>query len=344
LAAFALLLDRRLVQPRPWHDMRLGILAGLLGLCRLDFGVVLAATLALLWLRRSLETRSVLVIGLLAGFVAFPWLGFVHSASGHWVPSSGAAQSGTLTLAAIPLRAQAMFSGLLGILAPWTYPQAGRLAGLFGLLGLACIAILGPRATNVPTAFRVSAGLRALAPGLVLLVPVYILTNAAGHFYQRYAMPLSVLVIPMLAWRVVEIFERHARVKAWLLDAALLACFAVLAFGSLHLGRVGNSHSASAGYLFRHTSPTDRIGAAQSGAIGYFHDNVLNLDGKMNHAALDALRAGALMTYIDADRINVLIDWRAFFASLPADWLAKNWQPCDGEKVHNGASLCMRRR
>ena len=51
------------------------------------------------------------------------------------------------------------------------------------------------------------------------------------------------------------------------------------------------------------------IGAGQTGTLGYFVRSVVNLDGKVNHEAMRALRSGTIDQYILDRGIEILIDW-----------------------------------
>jgi hypothetical protein len=347
IAAFALELDAGLPRLRPRQALRLGLLAGLVGLCRLDFGVVFAVTLAWLLVRRQVRWPAVATMAAAASCIAFPWLGVVHEISGAWVPSSGTAQAGAASLFGMLERAYVMLTAMTGVIAPWTYPQAGSTGVAFGVVGLAVLTwfVLRARASvaHDKLSLRAVPGLRAMVPGLLALPLVYIATSSAPHFYQRYALPVAVIAIPVLSCVVVDLWVHHARAARWWIDVALGANLLLWALASLHLGRVGNPHSVSAGYLLRNTSPSDRIGAFQSGVIGYFHDNVFNLDGKMNHEGLAAKQHGDMVGYIDRVNIDVLVDWRILLhEQLPEQWLTSEWQTC-GEEVPNAASVCLRR-
>src|SRR3712207_9582902 len=54
--------------------------------------------------------------------------------------------------------------------------------------------------------------------------------------------------------------------------------------------------------------PICRVGAFESGTLGYFHDDTVNLDGKVNRGALRAARSGTSPDYVDRMRIDVLVD------------------------------------
>ena len=57
------------------------------------------------------------------------------------------------------------------------------------------------------------------------------------------------------------------------------------------------------------TPPGATVGVFNCGAIAYFSDrHVVNLDGKVNAVALDALRQGRLAEFVDREGIDYVID------------------------------------
>ena len=87
--------------------------------------------------------------------------------------------------------------------------------------------------------------------------------------------------------------------------------------------------------------PQARIGALQSGALGFFRDEVVNLDGKVNVAALE--RRNDLEAYVNEQRIDWLVDWEVLLerdlfrsASVPPGWRrvkAEEITACDGGTI-----------
>jgi hypothetical protein len=63
------------------------------------------------------------------------------------------------------------------------------------------------------------------------------------------------------------------------------------------------------------------VGAPQSGTLGYFHDRTLNLDGKVNPLALEALKERRRGEYIVESNAEYLVDWESLAWPLPAKFL-----------------------
>jgi hypothetical protein len=67
----------------------------------------------------------------------------------------------------------------------------------------------------------------------------------------------------------------------------------------------------AARWVEANSAPDDTIGVFQSGAVGYFSNRrVINLDGKVNRDALDAIRSGNLGDYLRKSGIDIVIDDR----------------------------------
>jgi hypothetical protein len=328
-----------------------GALFGLCGLARVDFGLVLFFWLLLLVGWRQVTVKACLTMGTIAFLVVLPWLFWVHAVSGSWLPSSGSAQMAAVTLENFPVRSLAMLLALTQNLFPVVFFGGRPLVGV-GVLACVvatfCFMLYAARRSQVV----VPAVLRAWVLSVSLLPLVYLSMFWSTHFYARYVAPLMVVSLPLLALGLAFGADKlqHIAKRAWFGGAAyflaiLLVVNGFLAFFSLHRGFVGNSHSVSAGFV-RHKLPeTSKVGAFQSGVIGYFNANVVNLDGKVNTDALRAASQGRFDDYLRESEIRYLVDWRDLLDDVfrkgvvnKADWL-----PCSDE-VPNAASICLRRR
>jgi hypothetical protein len=84
------------------------------------------------------------------------------------------------------------------------------------------------------------------------------------------------------------------------------------------------------------------VGAFQSGVVGFFHENTVNLDGKMDHQALEAWRSDEIGRYIDSEKVTVLVEWRSVLEqNLSKEYLAA-WNACPGV-LRDDRSVCLTR-
>ena len=84
------------------------------------------------------------------------------------------------------------------------------------------------------------------------------------------------------------------------------------------------------------------VGAAQSGTVGFFNPNVINLDGKIDSDAGYSIYHDGIRQCIDREHIEVLVDWpdifRTFlFAGLDEE-SSSLWKLCDEQPT--GVSRC----
>jgi hypothetical protein len=167
------------------------------------------------------------------------------------------------------------------------------------------------------------------------------------HFYGRYAAPLLVITFPLLAVVGAGAIQNRTRATHIAALLAMPACFAVWSFFCFHLGRVGNSLTLEAGFVHEHFSGT-KVGAFQSGVVGYFNPNVINLDGKVNYMALLYKKEHKLESYIDDQGIQVIVDRQDYIShDLDQTWLHSKWQPCEEGNPPNDigvdVTLCFKR-
>ena len=67
----------------------------------------------------------------------------------------------------------------------------------------------------------------------------------------------------------------------------------------------------------------------------------MNLDGKIDHDALEYLKHNHVDEYIDAEKIVVLVDWKtAISRYLPEQYILNSWKPCQKE-IPDERSVCL---
>ena len=321
----------------------LGIAAGFAGEARIDFGLIFACVMAVMLLMRFIDWARVLLAGSIALVIVAPWFLFVHRVDGTWLPSSGRAESTLITLSTLPDRSERMLFAVLGHLVPWSYAGMSKVSTLAGVVSAAfLIWLFRDRAASLLRNSKNAVPLvKIWFPAFIGLAVLYVVLFNATHFYYRYSAIIAVLSIPLMAsWLAITPLVRRYAVA---IPVALLMCFVAWTYGALHTGRIGNSQTIVAGYIHRNY-PDARVGAFQSGVVGFFNSNVENLDGKLNRPALEAERQHRLSAFLDEQKVDVIADWRSLItAYLPDNYVQNTFEPCP-LPISSGETVCLIRK
>ncbi len=334
-----------------WRDAAgLGCLFGIAALIRIDFLAIASVFLLIALLRRKLGFWQTALTGSLTLLFVSPWLLWVKSVGGSWMPSSGQTQSIIISSESLLTRLGMMAISLADHATPWAYEANRMPLVLIGALSI--LAVITWLWRNNEEAMN--AGLRSVvnrcpfcfewAVSLTGLVLVYSFFFWSWHFFTRYSAPVLILGLPIMAALFQKRLKASSR-RAWAgFLAVLLVSFSAAAFLSLHTGRVGNSLSINAGFVEEEFPKSAKVGAFQSGVLGFFNRDVSNLDGKIDVAALRHLKSKNMAFHLDEEGINVLIDWPGFIqADIDGEYLKREWIPYR-KKVPGGRSICLVRK
>ncbi len=301
---------------RPWTAARtvvIGVLCGLLVLTRIDtalFVLLFSGTIACVP-RSDLAKHRIsraATIALISAIVSSPWWLYNLLRFGSLLPSSGSAVFdwewrpgramvlGLYTAGhAIPLPIRTYW--------PWRYEWCA-----VTVLAAAAIVLLrrGDRRSAVYTLMALDNYRGAgFVVSLLFYVGVIIFVYAmspAWWMYERYTSPVVVLSVPALALVIARVMPRQVGVVAPLAALCLLATVRANLRSPLN-----GSYQSQVRVVQRHVPDGVAVGALQSGTLGYFRDHVVNLDGKVNAAALPA--RGHLDDYAQTIELNWLADW-----------------------------------
>ncbi len=149
----------------------------------------------------------------------------------------------------------------------------------------------------------------------VVMIAAYSFYVFGVFFFARYYFPLYFVACIYAGLFLEEVLRRVpvGLVPARAAVAVLLVMY-VGAFGYMAYTCACRSHAVYCFYdmacwVDENTSPDDTIGVFQSGAIGYLANRkVINLDGKVNNKALDALKNGDLGDYLRKEGVDVIVD------------------------------------
>ena len=325
LAGAVLLLDRW----ERWTPRRVilaGLLLGALVWARIDEVVFVAAfgLVSVVRARRHLRRAfAPLAACAIAALLLMPWFAWNIHLDGSPMPSSGKAEStgvDPVVNAGAALRALGAWSAP-PLLRPSLHDDAMILSYI--LAAVAIVLTLGA-IRYVLRRRRVALGSGTLALMLFsgFLVYWYIARFGPWWFLERYLSPLLLITIPFLA-TALELSRPRRRaipVLAGIVLVANVPLFAVLASGphwpppawaarESNLGTHTNlNYEEQYAWVREHVNPSCVVGAYETGTLVYFRDRSVNLDGKVDHAALDARLAGKAPEYVDRRHVDVMMD------------------------------------
>jgi len=328
------------------HAARFGLALGFAGLARIDL-LLFALPALVLWassahragLRAARRIGAVAIAASLALATMAPWLIYSWTWTGSLFPVSGRAvrymelstvgHHPTWTTLYLP-----MIRSALGVAARW---NAVLLVAIAGAVACAVFISGSERSRLRHSARRVMAALAPVLPGLafaLLLLVAYAFVIFGRWHFPRYLFPLAVpltwafaLLIDVLLRPDPErgtgqIRAGGARAARWcaglLVAVAVGGLVAQPPFARLFRPLHGTWGYRPIGEWARRAFHAGaRIGASQSGALGYFADSlvVVNLDGVVNRDVYDAMRAGHALDYVRRSQIHRLV-WQDDVAFL----------------------------
>ena len=307
------------------------VLLALTCLARLDF-ILAALSISIIFLyKKKINISGFIYILFLAALFTSPWFIYIHSVTGTFIPSSGPAQAMFVnSLDDFLSRIFLIINAVSDHAVPFIY-TANRIAGGAVCLLIACIFILYSLRKKIFSKANFNSNSDILIYWLIAYLSFtlfYGLTSTAIHFYIRYLAPLAVIFIPVAASAVNALIENSGRykLKFSIIILLFLISFFGYAFYFYHTGNTGWSRTISAGYLQDEQFKNKKIGAFQSGVTGYFNENVINLDGKIDYSALKYIKQNEIDKYIEQQKIDVISDWQMYIDFINPLYLKSNWK------------------
>lgn len=194
---------------------------------------------------------------------------------------------------------------------PGLFGIAASIAG-FGLIVM--MIVVARRHRDDPDMRRISE-LGFLLVAAVSLMAAYAFYVFGVFFFIRYLYPIYFIACIIAAFYLQLLFKRvdacryRLRACVFIGFVAYLGAFAYMSYTSAFRSQATYYFYDVARWIDDHTSRDDTIGVFQGGAIGYLSDRkVINLDGKVNGEALDALRHKRIDAYLEENGVNVVLD------------------------------------
>ncbi len=354
LVAVAYYTERFRPHPSPGRAVTLGLVLGLAVLARVDALLLVPALAWDAWRRRLKAWRAWGLAALVSLAVLSPWIAANRAVLGRTAPESGEATRFLSAAYAVHDIPRLTASGRHGSLPLWAH-NLGRSGLLLGtspaLHPLSRAFERGSDALGIPPARRTAGIVVLLVAALAvaawllgarrllalwrqqgfllvyagLLVAAYSFVVYGHIFFSRYYTPLFALSIACACLVFDALLQRlPGRRRRGAVATAVLALYVVfLPYMAWNRLRSGDYRFINVvRWLESQTPAGARIGIFNSGAIGYFSDrHVVNLDGKVNHDALVALRHDDLQSYLVRERIDYVVDhsWILDHFLLPAE-------------------------
>lgn len=326
--------------------VELGILSGLLLLCRLDSVVILFPFYLLLLFTSRIQFRRLAVIMIIALVIYLPWQLYILDVTGNLLQSSARSQLAFLGYYDMNYLLEQFFTSVIQSLTPFLYTGNIRLWLMFpfGIAYVIIFIIVYIKYREVIIKGTSETKLKMIFIPMVIMLLVYFVFSNAPYFYFRYLAFIMILSLPFL----VIIFSFLIPNVRQALRAPILlipvVAFTMQAYLYFHSGKSALTITMRPTFVKENFDDKTRIGAFQTGTLGYYFDNVINLDGKMNNAALENYQQGTLEEYIDSTKIDVLIDWNEIFIEmLDPVYLQSNWK-IYSKDIGDGRTICFVRK
>jgi hypothetical protein len=316
----------------PWRRLGTASLLGILTLVRIDAAIFVAILVTVDFIAGSGEPgarlkRAATLAGVSALFL-LPWLAYGWLQFGSVMPISG--QSLTLTQPDkdVPLAMYNMGGALIRDLFP-TY-WGGRFRRLSALAFISLLALLwiGARRRGLSIgdvwhaldgrARRMRNAATSLGVFVAALAIVYARDSNAAYFWPRYMIVAAVFGVAVIGSATAFAWSVSPRLGAFMW--AVLCLPSLLFVPAWHgVGGAVPAYLAGLSYsngplldqvelVRRYAKPGDRVGAPQSGTLGFFVDGAYNLDGKVSASALTARKHKALVRFMLDQHIDLMVD------------------------------------
>jgi len=323
LLAYALV--ARFLQTHAMNSLKdaakLGVLLGFVVLVRIDAVTLCFVVVGwMLFFRR--HERGLLhaaLVGIIAFAVSSPWWIYNVVQFGSLVPVSGQSES---KVAFDSARIVPMLTSIAKSLSPWAYTSAtvSLLVASLQLAVVAVITVLGIRTWRslngtgeyLERKRNLGSFIAVFVTTLALLVVVYFITSVASWFYWRYLAVASILSIGLTVLSLKWLSARRPRLVIVAI-VGLAAWSTVYPVGSfVHKGNDLQTNQVK--LVSEYVPDGERVASIQSGTLGFFEENVVNLDGKVNPNALkNRSRTGY---FLRENEINWFADWTVLFPMI----------------------------
>lgn len=341
-----------------WSTVGIGLLIGITCWARIDAVFLLATItflhvlLAFIYNKKQLTIRIIesFVIGTTAIITISPWLLYNKLSFGNFTPISGKAQSISASFGSNASELPSTLFEYLTVILPIPH----SLEKTIPFLVLSLLTLLIAIAVLIHLASYLNKQELILLYFTVIFsfcfIVYYGFFFGAPHFVQRYLFPISpfftiftVTIIFTGLTRFPRIFNQYKIMSIILL---FIVTFTIALNSLIYKSGNNHMHFQVVEWVKDNVEDSVWIGAIQTGTLGFFHDRTINLDGKVNPAALNAAVNKQLPEYIvnqefdsDGNKINYLADWSGIATFMKEVPISNNFELIVNDTQKNLAVL-----
>lgn len=301
-----------------------GFILGLTVLARNDFILITFIIILSLMLSKAIRFKDALIILTVLFLTVLPWIAFVYSVQGSLIPTSASVQTG-LTNNEIYYRMDQFFYSIFENYIPFIHAGQTQSLAIYLIAITFSFFLYKYKWSFIKKYFGIKV-IRIWLSAILVISLVYLLFASQPYFFFRYLSIHLAIAIPFLTLIIVNYFNNKTPAFRKMFTYLVLIIFVLNAGYYFHYPKQIRGLALRPSFILDNKLTEEKIGMAQSGISGYFFDNVVNLDGKVNNDALLAIRSDSLYEYLAKERINVLIEWREWFQTIDSLRLSSDWQ------------------
>lgn len=310
-------------EKKKFRMLGFGLTLGLTVLARNDFILIACIILLALTATKRIRLKDLAFISLILFLIISPWLAYIFSVQGSIIPTSAAVQTG-LTSYELSYRIDQFFYSIFTYYIPFIHSGQTQSIAVY-ILALAFFLYLFNLQKPLIKSFIEIQVIKYWLVAILVTSFVYLVFASQPYFLFRYLSIHMVIAIPFLILLITRFLTNRSLKVKNIIIVIVVGIFFINSGYYFHYPKVVSGVALRPAFIQNHFNEFNKIGMAQSGISGYFFDNVINLDGKVNHSALEAIKSNRLLNYIEEEKINVLIEWNEWFEFSHGKLLSKNF-------------------
>jgi hypothetical protein len=318
----------------------IGILSGLAALTRIDFVLPVFVFLLSFFYYKKIKISKMIMALSVAGILLLPWLVYMYGVSGSIFPASASRQIALSASSDFADRLYDIVLAFLQHLTPFFYSNNFYFCLILAIVNGVIFYFLLKKykffrelnndRLNIFIAWGFS---------FLILTLIYLLFSTNTYFYSRYTTPLYLFIFIIAVTAIIFFLGKVPVLKKFFVPA-LVILFFVQAYHYHLSGRLSNPLSMRIAFIKDNLVNEEKIGMGQSGVTGFFINNIVNLDGKVDHVISLYAENNNTEGFLDSMNVNVLLEWDdSFNPAFRKNYLEKYWEVFR-QDIGDGRTAC----